>query len=75
MRGTGMKMLFENHSFTTSRCLEFVDVTPDLTDLVGGSGVTHKEWTTTRESGECAVSDGPKSAFSRLRRERKMSST
>src|ERR671936_895267 len=36
-----MKMLFENHSFTTSRCMEFVDVTADLTDLVDRSGVTN----------------------------------
>jgi secondary thiamine-phosphate synthase enzyme len=36
-----MKMLFENHSFTTARCLEFVDVTTDLTDLVDRSGVTN----------------------------------
>jgi len=36
-----MKMLFENHSFTTSGCMEFVDVTADLTDLVDRSGVTN----------------------------------
>jgi secondary thiamine-phosphate synthase enzyme len=34
-----MRMLFENHSFTTSRCMELVDVTNDLTELVGRSGV------------------------------------
>ncbi len=34
-----MKMLFENHSFTTARCMELVDVTGDLTDLVARSGV------------------------------------
>jgi secondary thiamine-phosphate synthase enzyme len=36
-----MKMLFENHSFTTARCMEFVDVTSDLTDLVQRSGVAN----------------------------------
>jgi secondary thiamine-phosphate synthase enzyme len=36
-----MKMLFENHSFTTSRCMEFVDVTADLVDLVDRSGVAN----------------------------------
>jgi secondary thiamine-phosphate synthase enzyme len=35
-----MKMLFENHSFTTSRCMEFVDVTDDLLEMVERSGVS-----------------------------------
>jgi len=34
-----MKMLFENHNFATSRCMEFVDVTEDLVDMVDQSGV------------------------------------
>jgi secondary thiamine-phosphate synthase enzyme len=34
-----MKMLFENHNLSTSRCMEFVDVTQDLLDMVGRSGV------------------------------------
>ena len=34
-----MKMLFENHSFATTRCMELVDVTPDLEDLVQRSEV------------------------------------
>jgi len=34
-----MKMLFENHSFSTTRCMEFVDVTGDLLEMVGRSGV------------------------------------
>jgi secondary thiamine-phosphate synthase enzyme len=36
-----MKMLFENHNFTTGRCMEFVDVTEDLLDLVGRSEVSN----------------------------------
>lgn len=35
-----MKMLFENHSFTTSRCMEFVDVTDDLLEMVERSGIS-----------------------------------
>ncbi len=34
-----MKMLFENHSFATTRCMELVDVTHDLEDLVNRSEV------------------------------------
>jgi secondary thiamine-phosphate synthase enzyme len=34
-----MKMLFENHNLSTTRCMEFVDVTDDLLDMVGRSGV------------------------------------
>ncbi|SRR6266571_7134542 len=34
-----MKMLFENHSFATARCMEFVDVTDDLLRMVERSGV------------------------------------
>lgn len=34
-----MKMLFENHSFSTARCMEFVDVTDDLADLVQRSEI------------------------------------
>ncbi len=34
-----MKMLFENHSFTTTRCMDLVDVTDDLEDLVQRSEV------------------------------------
>jgi secondary thiamine-phosphate synthase enzyme len=35
-----MKVLFQNHSFATTRCMEFVDVTDDLLDMVRRSGVT-----------------------------------
>ncbi len=35
-----MKMLFENHSFTTTRCKEFIDVTDDLVEMVERSGVS-----------------------------------
>jgi pimeloyl-ACP methyl ester carboxylesterase len=31
-------MLFENHSFATTRCMELVDVTTDLEDLVERQG-------------------------------------
>ena len=34
-----MKMVFENHTFTTSKSMEFVDVTADLEDLVARSEV------------------------------------
>ncbi len=34
-----MKFLFENHSFTTTGCGQFVDVTQDLRDVVTRSGV------------------------------------
>ena len=34
-----MRMLFENHNFSTTRCMEFVDVTGDLLDLVDRSEV------------------------------------
>jgi secondary thiamine-phosphate synthase enzyme len=34
-----MRMLFENHSFATTRCMELVDVTTDLEDLVDRSEV------------------------------------
>ncbi|HEY1330325.1 MAG TPA: secondary thiamine-phosphate synthase enzyme YjbQ [Actinomycetota bacterium] len=34
-----MKMLFENHNFTTERCAEFVDLTEDVLDGVKRSGV------------------------------------
>ena len=34
-----MKMLFENHSFTTTRCMDLVDVTPDVEDVVRRSEV------------------------------------
>ncbi|HEX2090123.1 MAG TPA: secondary thiamine-phosphate synthase enzyme YjbQ [Actinomycetota bacterium] len=34
-----MKMLFENHSFATTRCMELVDVTRDLEDVVKRSEV------------------------------------
>jgi secondary thiamine-phosphate synthase enzyme len=36
-----MKMLFENHSFSTTRCMEFRDVTEDVVDTVGRSGVSN----------------------------------
>ncbi len=36
-----MKMLFENHSFSTTRCMDFVDVTGDLLDMVERSGVSN----------------------------------
>jgi len=36
-----MKMLFENHSFSTARCMEFRDVTGDVVDTVERSGVTN----------------------------------
>ncbi len=34
-----MKMLFQNHSFTTTRCPDFVDVTADVVQTVEKSGV------------------------------------
>ena len=34
-----MKMTFENHSFATTRCMEFRDVTDDVVDTVERSGV------------------------------------
>src|SRR2546430_8261032 len=34
-----MKMLFENHSFATSRCMEFRDMTEDVVDTVDRSGI------------------------------------
>jgi secondary thiamine-phosphate synthase enzyme len=34
-----MKMLFENHSFATTKCMEFRDVTDDVVDTVRRSGV------------------------------------
>ena len=34
-----MRMLFENHNFSTTKCMEFVDVTDDLKDLVDRSQV------------------------------------
>lgn len=34
-----MKMLFQNHTFTTTRCPEFVDVTGDVLGVVEESGV------------------------------------
>lgn len=34
-----MKMLFQNHSFTTTRCPDFVDVTGDVVEVVEDSGV------------------------------------
>ena len=34
-----MKHLFENHDLETSECGQFVDVTDDLLDVVGRSGV------------------------------------
>src|SRR5919201_2855478 len=37
--GPGMKMLFQNHSFTTARCPDFVDVTGDVQQVVEDSGV------------------------------------
>ena len=36
-----MKMLFENHSFSTTRCMEFRDVTDDVRSTVDRSGVTN----------------------------------
>ncbi len=42
-----MKMLFENHSFATARCMEFVDVTDDLLRMVERSGVRAGMETTT----------------------------
>lgn len=36
-----MKMLFENHSFATTRCMEFRDVTDDVVDIVERSGVSN----------------------------------
>ena|SRR2546427_2124096 len=36
-----MKMLFENHSFATTRCMEFRDVTDDVLGTLGRSGVTN----------------------------------
>jgi len=34
-----MKMVFENHSFATTRCAEFVDLTDDVADTVEKSHV------------------------------------
>lgn len=34
-----MKILFENHDLSTTRCMEFVDVTDDLLQMIGRSGV------------------------------------
>lgn len=35
-----MKMTFENHNFSTSRCLEFVDLTDDVLGTLERSGVS-----------------------------------
>ncbi len=34
-----MRFLLENHSFTTSSCGQFIDVTEDVREVVGKSGV------------------------------------
>jgi len=34
-------MLFENHTFTTSRCMEFVDVTDDVVSTIDRSGIVN----------------------------------
>ena len=34
-----MKMLFENHNFSTTRCMEFRDVTDDVLGVVDRSGI------------------------------------
>ena len=34
-------MLFENHTFTTSRCMEFVDVTDDVVSSIDRSGIAN----------------------------------
>ena len=34
-------MLFENHTFTTSRCVEFVDVTDDVVSTIDRSGIAN----------------------------------
>ena len=34
-------MLFENHTFTTSRCMEFVDVTDDVVSTIDRSGIAN----------------------------------
>lgn len=34
-------MLFENHTFTTSRCMEFVDVTDDVVSTLDRSGIAN----------------------------------
>jgi secondary thiamine-phosphate synthase enzyme len=34
-----MKMVFENHSFATTRCAEFIDLTDDVADTVQKSNV------------------------------------
>src|SRR5438067_11222741 len=39
MEEPSMKMLFQNHSFTTTRCPDFVDVTGDVVEVVEDSGV------------------------------------
>jgi secondary thiamine-phosphate synthase enzyme len=36
-----MKMLFENHSFATTRCMEFRDVTDDVVQTVQKSGISN----------------------------------
>ena len=36
-----MKVLFQNHSFTTEGCGQFLDLTDDLIDVVSRSGVSN----------------------------------
>src|SRR5438034_7874094 len=36
-----MKVLFQNHSFTTERCGQFLDLTDDLIEVVSRSGVSN----------------------------------
>ena len=36
-----MRMLFENHSFATTRCMEFRDVTDDVVQTVQKSGISN----------------------------------
>lgn len=36
-----MKLLFENHSFTTEACGQFIDMTDELTDIVDRSDVAN----------------------------------
>lgn len=39
--GRYMKMLFENHTFTTSRCMEFIDLTDDVVATIDRSGIAN----------------------------------
>ena len=52
-----MKMVFENHSFATTRCAEFVDLTDDVVDTVEKSDVQN-DWVCVRVGEEVLGRDG-----------------